>query len=438
MPKTAIGKYRWTIVTLLFFATTVNYMDRQVIGLLKDRLANMLQWSEQDYSHIVMAFTASYALGLLVFGIIIDRIGSRLGYTWSIIIWSLSAMAHAFMRTTLGFGIARSALGLGESGNFPAAIKSVAEWFPKRERALATGIFNSGSNVAAILGPALIALLLSVGGAVWGVRSAFLVTGALGFLWLAFWLTFYDTPQRLLGKRVQQPEYDHILSDDEDELPAAQQTRISWVTLLGVKQTWAFFVGKLLTDPVWWFYLFWVPSYINATYHLDITKSWVYVSVIYTVASFGSILGGYLSGWLIHHKGFPDYKARKLAMFIFACCVFPIILIRFTDHVWVAVGLISLAAAAHQAWSANIFTTASDMFPKRAVSSVVGIGGMAGSLGGVVFPLITGIVLDHFKALGHLGVGYNIIFAICAVAYLLAWILMHFLCPKMVRISIKA
>ena len=436
MPQTAIGKYRWTIVTLLFFATTVNYMDRQVIGLLKDRLAIMLHWTEKDYSHIVMAFTASYAVGLLLFGKIIDRIGTRLGYTWSIIVWSLSAMAHAFMNTTLGFGIARSALGLGESGNFPAAIKGVAEWFPKRERALATGIFNSGSNIAAVIGPALIAVLLSVGGPVWGPKSAFLVTGAFGLLWLVFWLRFYDSPARLLGKRLKQPEYDHIHSDDEDLPVTGVQKPIGWGTILGVKQTWAFFVGKLLTDPVWWFYLFWVPSYINTTFHLDITKSWVYVSVIYTVASFGSILGGYLSGWLIHKRGYPDYKARKTAMFIFALCVCPIVLIRFTSEVWVAVGLISLAAAAHQAWSANIFTTASDMFPKRAVSSVVGIGGMAGSLGGVVFPLVIGIILDHFKVLGQIGVGYNIIFAICAVAYLVAWVSMHFLCPKMVRIKI--
>jgi ACS family hexuronate transporter-like MFS transporter len=434
MPKTAIGKYRWTIVTLLFFATTVNYMDRQVIGLLKDRLAVMLHWTEKDYSHIVIAFTTAYAIGLLAFGAIIDWIGTRLGYMWAIIVWSLSAMVHAFMNTTLGFGMARSALGLGESGNFPAAIKAVAEWFPKRERALATGIFNSGSNIAAIIGPALIALLLSVGGPVWGPKSAFLVTGALGFLWLFFWLRFYDSPSRLLGKRVQQPEYDLIHSDVEDQ--ADQQKRVGWRTILGVKQTWAFFFGKLLTDPVWWFYLFWVPSYINATFHMDITKSWVYVSVIYTVASFGSILGGHLSGWLIR-KGYEDYKARKMAMLIFALCVLPIVLIRFTNEVWVAVGLISLAAAAHQAWSANIFTTASDMFPKRAVSTVVGIGGMAGSVGGIIFPLAVGIILDHFKLLGHIGVGYNIIFAICAVAYIVAWVLMHFLCPKMVRIRLS-
>lgn len=436
MPGTAIGKYRWTIVTLLFFATTINYMDRQVIGLLKDNLAKALNWTEKDYSHIVMAFTAAYALGLLLFGKFIDRIGTRIGYVLSIIVWSLSAMAHAFVHTTLGFGIARSALGLGESGNFPAAIRSVAEWFPKRERALATGIFNSGSNIAAVLGPALVAFLLGVGGPDWGWRLAFLFTGALGFIWLLFWLWLYNSPAKMLNKRLGQAEYDYIHSDDEDLPSVEKQKPIGWGTILGVKQTWAFFVGKLLTDPVWWFYLFWVPTYINTTFHLDITKSWVYVSVIYTVASFGSVLGGHLSGWLIQHKGYADYKARKTAMFIFAVCVLPIVLIRFTSDVWVAVGLISLAAAAHQAWSANIFTTASDMFPKRAVSSVVGIGGMAGSLGGVAFPFAVGIILDHFKVLGHIGVGYNIIFAICAVAYLLAWGLMHLLCPKMIRIKL--
>lgn len=437
MPSTTIGKYRWTIVTLLFFATTINYMDRQVIGLLKVKLAVMFHWTETDYSHIVMAFTASYAVGLLVFGRIIDIIGTKLGYIISIIVWSLSAMAHAFVRTTLGFGIARSALGLGESGNFPAAIKGVAEWFPKKERALATGIFNSGSNVAAIICPAMVALLLHVGGDTWGPRFAFLVTGLFAFTWLLFWKRLFNTPAKLRGNRLGEAEYEYIHADDAEEAKESAGTgRVGWGKILGVRQTWAFFFGKFLTDPVWWFYLFWVPSYIEASFHMDIRTSWIYVSVIYTVASFGSILGGYLSGWLIR-KGMPEYRARKTMMLIFAFCVLPIFLIRFTDNVWVAVGLISLAAAAHQAWSANIFTTASDMFPKNAVSSVVGIGGMAGSLGGVLFPFAIGLILEHFKGLGQIGVGYNIIFAVCAVAYLVAWIVMHFLCPKMVRIQLN-
>jgi ACS family hexuronate transporter-like MFS transporter len=414
---------------LLFFATTINYMDRQVIGLLKDTLAGYLHWTEKDYSNIVMAFTASYAIGLFFFGKFIDVIGTRLGYVLSIIVWSLSAMAHALVRTTLGFGIARSALGLGESGNFPAAIKGVAEWFPKKERALATGIFNSGSNVAAILCPPLVAYLITSS---LGWRSAFLITGGVGFIWLIFWLIFYNTPGKMRGKRLGEAEYEYINQDaDEPENPKP----IGWGRILSVKQTWAFVVGKFLTDPVWWFYLFWVPTYFYKTFHLDISKSWVCVSVIYTVASFGSILGGYLSGWLIR-KGYPEYRARKTAMFIFALCVCPVFLIRFTSDVWVAVGLISVAAAAHQAWSANIFTTASDMFPKNCVSSVVGIGGMAGSLGGVLFPWVIGMVLVHFDALGHIGIGYNILFAICSVAYLIAWVSMHLLCPRMVRINV--
>ncbi|MBS1600379.1 MAG: MFS transporter [Bacteroidetes bacterium] len=424
----AIGKYRWVVVTLLFIATTINYLDRQVIGLLKDNLSKDFNWSEQDYSNIVMAFSAAYAIGLLGFGRFVDRIGTKLGYTIAVIIWSIAAMAHALAKTTFGFGLARTALGLGEAGNFPAAIKAVAEWFPKKSRAFATGIFNSGTNIASIVGPPSIAIIYTS----YGWQPAFLWTGGLGFAWLIFWWIYYDIPAK--QKRLKKPEYDYIHSDAPDEA-TAKSTKISLWKILSLRQTWAFVCGKFFTDPIWWFYLFWIPSYFNTTYSLDLRKSAVHVSTVYIVASFGSVLGGYLSTWFIK-KGWPIYKARKTALFVFALCVMPVVLVRFTNHIWVAVALISLAASAHQAWSATIFTTASDMFPKKAVSSIVGIGGMAGSIGGILFPLMVGILLDHFKALGILSTGYNIIFIICGSSYLMACLMIHLLAPRMTTVQL--
>jgi MFS transporter, ACS family, hexuronate transporter len=414
-----MGRYRWVVVSLLFFATTINYLDRQVIGLLKDNLTKDLSWSEKDYSRIVMAFATAYAIALMLFGRLIDKIGTRLGYAISIIIWSVAAMFHALATGTLSFGIARTALGLGEAGNFPAAIKAVAEWFPKKDRALATGIFNSGTNVAAIIGPPLIAWIFSR----YGWQAAFVWTGSLGFIWLIFWWWLYEIPSR--QKRITKEEFEYIHSDKNgDDNDESQKPR--WSALFRLKKTWAIIFGKFLTDPVWWFYLFWIPSYFNTTYHLNLTSSAIHVSTVYIIASFGSILGGYLSGWLIR-KGIPIDKARKYSMFIFACCVVPIFFVRYTNGIWPAVWLISLAAAAHQAWSATIYTVAGDMFPKNILSSVIGIGGMAGSAGGILFPLFIGILLDHFKLLGQLGTGYNIIFGICAIAYLVAWIIMQIL-----------
>ena len=414
-----MGRYRWVVVSLLFFATTINYLDRQVIGLLKDNLAKDFSWSEKDYSRIVMAFSTAYAIALMLFGRLIDKIGTRLGYAISIIIWSVAAMFHAMATGTLGFGIARTALGLGEAGNFPAAIKAVAEWFPKKDRALATGIFNSGTNVAAIIGPPLIAWIFSN----YGWQEAFIWTGSLGFIWLIFWWWLYRIPSR--QKKITKEEFEYIHSDQDEDVND-QSPKPRWSGLFRQRQTWAIIFGKFLTDPVWWFYLFWIPSYFNSTYHLNLTSSAIHVSTVYIIASFGSILGGYLSGWLIR-RGIPIYKARKYSMFIFACCVVPIFFVRYTNGIWPAVWLISLAAAAHQAWSATIYTVAGDMFPKKILSSVIGIGGMAGSAGGILFPFLIGIILDHFKLLGQLGTGYNIIFGICAGAYLVAWVIMQVL-----------
>jgi MFS transporter, ACS family, hexuronate transporter len=414
------SNYRWRICALLFFATTINYLDRQVIGLLKPVLEKDFGWTETDYSGIVMAFSAAYAIGLLGFGRVIDKIGTKLGYIISIVVWSIAAMAHALAKTTAGFSIARAVLGLGEAGNFPAAIKAVAEWFPKKERALATGIFNSGANVGAVTAPILVPWILGM----YGWEEAFVLTGAVGFIWLIFWWIYYEVPSR--QKRLSKTEYEYIHSDEQDTV---ETEKLSWFKLLSFRQTWSFVVGKMLTDPIWWFFLFWLPSYFASAFQIDFKKPSLHLAIVYTATTIGSIGGGYLSGWLIR-LGMPVFKARRLSMLIFALCVVPIVFAQFTANVWVAVALISLAAASHQAWSANIFTTVSDMFPKSSVSSVVGIGGMAGSVGGIVFPLFIGTLLDHYKLMGDIVKGYNILFIFCGFAYLVALGMMYWLVPK--------
>jgi len=431
MDTTTIGRYRWRICALLFFATTINYIDRQVIGLLKPMLEKDFNWTEVDYGHIVTAFSASYAIGLLLFGRLVDKIGTKMGYILSIIVWSVAAMAHALAKSTIGFGMARVLLGVGESGNFPVAIKSVAEWFPKKERALATGIFNSGANIGAVVAPIVVPWLAGT----YGWQQAFIWTGVLGFIWLIFWIFMYEIPAR--HKMLSAGEFDYIHSDhDEVKDITDEKPRIGWMQLLGIRQTWAFVFGKLLTDPIWWFFLFWLPSYFSTTFHLDFTKPNIQLIIIYTASTVGSIGGGYLSSWLIKSKQWPVFKARKASMLLFAVCIVPVIFVKQTGNIWVVVAIIGLAAAAHQAWSANIFTTVSDMFPKYAVSSVVGIGGMAGSIGGSLFPLVVGWLLNHYKLLGNIGAGYNILFIICGCAYLIAWGMMHLFAPKMERVSI--
>lgn len=427
MNSTVIGRYRWRICALLFFATTINYIDRQVIGILKPILEKEFNWTESQYGEIVMVFSACYAFGLLVFGRFVDKVGTKVGYSVSIIVWSVAAMAHALAKSTFGFGAARAVLGLGEAGNFPVAIKSVAEWFPKKERAFATGIFNSGANIGAVLAPAVVPWLANA----YGWQEAFIWTGVVGFVWLIFWLVMYEIPAR--HKKITKAEYEYIHSDQADE--SGTKKKVPWLKLFGIRQTWAFVFGKLLTDPIWWFFLFWLPSYFSTTFNLDMKNLGLPLIIVYTATTVGSIGGGYLSSYFIK-RGMPVFKARKTAMFIFAVCVLPIMTARYTDNMWVAVALISLAAAAHQAWSANIFTTASDMFPRFALSSVVGIGGMAGSLGGMLFPIVVGGLLDHYKALGNINAGYNILFLICGVMYLLAWVMMHIFAPKMEEVKI--
>lgn len=416
------GNYRWGVCALLFFATTINYLDRQVVALLKPMLSQQFEWTEITYSRIVLAFSITYAVGIFFAGKLVDTIGTRKGYSLSVIVWSAAAMLHALVQSTFGFGVVRGLLGIGESGNFPTAIKTVAEWFPKKERALATGIFNSGSNIGAIVAPAVVPWLAVT----YGWQAAFFWTGIIGFIWLLCWWKFYQVPSK--HKKISVAEYAYIHSDTEPTLQSTQAA--PWLTLFKYRQTWAIIFGKLLTDPIWWFFLFWLPSYFSSIFHLSSADLGKPLIVIYSAAMIGSIGGGYLSSYLIR-RGSEVFIARKLSLFIFACCVVPVLFANNNPHLWHVVGLISLAAAAHQAWSANVYTLASDMFPKYAVSSVSGIGGMAGSVGGIIFPIVVGLLLNHYKLLGDIGAGYRILFMICASMYLLAWLLVHICAPRM-------
>jgi MFS transporter, ACS family, hexuronate transporter len=416
-----IRNYRWLIVAMLFFATTINYLDRQIIGLLKPALEMEFTWSEKDFAYIVMAFTAAYAFGLLFFGWLIDKIGTKAGYSWSVIIWSISGMCHALARSVSGFSFARIGLGIGEAGNFPAAMKAVAEWFPKKERALATGIFNAGTSIGVVMALLITPWILVS----YGWQEVFWITGSLGFLWLIFWLILYEIPAR--QKRLTGYEYKLITADQELVDKGSQTSHpIKWHRLFTFPQTWAFVTGKFLIDPIYWFFLFWLPSYFSSTFNLDLTRPSLELMIIYAATTVGSISGGYFSSWLIR-KGWPTLKARKTTLLIVATLELSIISAQFVTDIWVAVALISLAVALHQAWATNMFTTASDMFPKEAVSSVVGIGGMTGALGGILFPMLVGYLLDAYKAEGNLAGGYNLLFTICGLTYLVALTIIHVL-----------
>lgn len=424
------SNYRWTICALIFFATTINYLDRQVIGILKPLLDSDLGIGEKDYSHIIMAFQLCYGVGMVIAGRLIDKFGTKLGYGVSVILWSFAAMGHALAKGTLGFGIWRGFLGVTEAGNFPAAIKAVAEWFPKKERALATGIFNSGTNVGAIVAPLAIPAMVVL----WGWQSAFIVTGAIGFLWVIVWFLFYEIPEK--HKKVTANELAYINSDVDEQ--AETKEKVPWLKLLKYRQTWLFFIGKGLTDPIWWFYLFWIPGWLATVRGagLDVKSFGLPLAFIYTMTTVGSIGGGWVSGYMIK-KGMSPFKARKYTMLIFALLVIPIIFAQSPSiGNWGAVCLIALAASSHQAWSANIFTTVSDAFPKKAVSSVTGIGGMAGAVGGAFISYVAGGILEHFKGLGHIETGYVIMFGIAGSAYLLAWIIMQVFAPKVKKVTL--
>ncbi|NGM60332.1 MFS transporter [Sphingobacterium sp. SGG-5] len=459
MKTQTLGKYRWTICALLFFATTVNYLDRQVLSLLKPTLEEKFGWSNSDYADIAAIFQFVYAISMLFAGRIVDKLGTKWGYAWAIIIWSIGAIIHAYSIaigeaiiatlgwigiaavpvSVIGFMFSRTILAIGEAGNFPAAIKATAEYFPKKERSLATGIFNSGANVGAVLAPLTVPWIAGH----WGWAAAFEIIGAIGLLWLIFWFIFYEKPEK--QKRLSAEELAYINSDQDEgasvaEIAAKTETvkeKVSWFKLLGYKQTWAFTVGKFMTDGVWWFFLFWLPAYLKDQYGIVDEGIMLPLAVLYSMTMVGSIGGGWFPKYFID-KGYAPYDGRMKAMLMIAVIPLVVLLAQPLGHYsfWMPVILIGIGASAHQAWSANIFTTVSDMFPKKAVGSVVGIGGMAGGLGGVVITKIGGYLFDYYQALGHIETGYTIMFAICAVAYLIAWAIMKALVPKMKLVQI--
>ena len=394
------SSYRWTICALLFVATTINYVDRQVLGILAPTLQRELHWTEADYGDIVSWFSFAYAFGFLVAGRVIDWIGVRRGLAIAVVAWSAAAIGHALARTAAGFSVARAMLGMSESAIFPGSIKTVAEWFPQRERALATGIFNAGTNTGAILTPLLVPWIALQ----WGWQWAFVVTGALGLLWLVLWIPLYRNP----------PATGASVTD----------ARVPWVSLFGHRQTWAFIVGKLMADPVWWFYLYWLPKFLDAKYGVKLAQVAAPIIAVYLIADVGSVGGGWLSSALIK-RGWSVNRARKATMLAMALLIVPTTLASRAPSMWAAVLIVGVAAAAHQAWSANVYTLASDMFPKSAVGSVVGIGAFAGAMGGVVFQRVTGRVLQAN------GSDYAPIFVVCGLAYVTAWTIIHLLAPRL-------
>lgn len=438
-----VGSYRWVICGLLFFATTVNYLDRQVMSLLQPTLKRLFDWTYSDYGNITAAFQFTYAIGLLFAGRIVDKLGTKKGYALAVVVWSIGAIIHAkavtignelngvlgwagltMSTSVLGFVFARSFLAIGEAGNFPSAIKATAEYFPKKERSFATGIFNSGTTIGAILVPLAVPWIEKQ----WGWQGTFVIIGLIGFLWLIFWYIFYDKPEK--QKRLSAKEQAYINSDEEQAVPG-QVTKVSWGKLLRYNQTWAFAVGKFLTDGVWWFFLFWLPAYLDDQYHLSLNDMAIPLAVLYSLTMIGSIGGGWFPIHFIK-KGYAAYDGRMKAMLIIAFIPLVVLAAQPLGGItfWAPVLLIGIGASAHQAWSANIFTTVSDMFPKKAVGSVVGIGGMAGGLGGVLISKIGAALFDHYKELGHVETGYTIMFTFCAIAYLIAWVVMKSLVPK--------
>ena len=411
-PVGAAGRVRWVIVGLLFAATAINYVDRQMIGLLKPTLQSEFRWNETTYADIVFWFQLAYALGYTVFGNVVDRIGARLGYAAAFLIWTGAHMLHALAHSVFGFAAVRFLLGVGESGNFPSGLKAVTEWFPKKERALATGIFNAGSNVGAIVTPLIVPGLTLA----YGWRGAFVVTGAVSLIWLVAWVGVYRRPRQ--SKQVSEAELAYIESD-----PADPPAKVPWRRLLARRETWAFAIGKFLTDPVWWMFLFWLPDFLVKRHGLDLKTFGPPLVVIYVVSDLGSIFGGWMSSRLIH-RGWTINRARKTTMLLCAIAVTPIFFAQYVDSLWGAVAIISLATAAHQAWSANIYTLPSDMFPRKAVGSVIGIGGTAGAIGGMVFSLYIGQVLERLGT-------YSLIFYVAGSVYLIALAIMHLLTPRL-------
>jgi ACS family hexuronate transporter-like MFS transporter len=416
LPK--IGRHRWVVVWLLFAATAINYVDRQMIGVLKPTLSAELGWNETDYGNIVFWFQAAYAVGYLGFGRIVDLIGARLGYGIAVTIWTIAHVAHGGVHSVTQFALARFGLGIGESGNFPAGIKAVTEWFPQKERAFAIGLFNAGANIGAIVTPLLVPWLTIT----YGWRMAFVVTGVLGVVWLAAWLIFYRRPGE--HRKVTQAELDYIQQDPVDPL-----VPIGWGRLLRVRETWAYAIGKFCIDPIWWFFLFWLPGYLGKRYGLDLVSFGPPLVAIYILSDGGSIFGGWMSSRLIK-AGRTVNAARKLTMLVCAIAVLPIFFAQDIDNLWVAVLVIGIATAAHQAFSANLYTLPSDLFPRGAVGSVVGIGGTIGAVGGMAMAKYAGYVLDTFGS-------YTPLFAVAGSAYLIALLAVHLLSPRLERVSVE-
>ena len=403
---------RWTICALLFFATTINYLDRQVLSMLAKTLETSIGWTSIQYGYITGAFQAAYAIGLLAAGYVIDRVGTRKGYSIAVSVWSLAAIAHAAATSAFTFGIARAFLGLGEAPNFPACVKTVAEWFPKKERALAFGILNAGTNIGPVIAPLTVPWLAVT----YGWQTAFIATGAIGFVWLIFWLLLYHKPEA--HPRISAAELAYIQSD-----PADPAGTVAWSRLIPRPETWAFALGKFLTDPVWWFYLFWLPKYLQEKFGLSLLQIIVPTLVVYNAASIGSVGGGWLSSTLIK-RGFTINRARKTAMLICALCILPVLYAPFSTNLWLVVTLISLATSAHQGWSANLFTLSSDMFPRTAVASVVGIGATAGAIGGVLMQITAGYVVQLTNS-------YLPLFSFSGVAYIAALGIINALSPRL-------
>jgi MFS transporter, ACS family, hexuronate transporter len=426
-----IKNYRWIILALLVSATTINYLDRQILGLLKPTLEIEFSWSETDFAFLVMAFTGAYAVGLISWGWFIDRIGTKPGYIISVAAWSIMGMLHAAARSVTGFGLARIGLGLTEAGNVPAGMKTIAEWFPRKERALATGLFNAGTSFGIIIALLVVPLILSS----FGWHEVFIITGSVGFVWLLVWIYVYDVPSK--HKRLTTEEYNYIHDGQKLDAEAQEEVvKIKWLKLFTYPQTWAFITGKILLDPIYWFFMFWLPSYFASTFKLNMSNLSPELMIIYTMTVLGSVGGGYFSSWLIK-RGWPTLKARKTALFIFAVLELTVLSAQYATNAWMVVGILSFTLAIHQAWSTNIFTLVVDLFPKQAVSSVTGIGAMSGAVGGMLFPLFVGYVLDTYKSAGNLIGGYNLLFIICGLTYLFAWTIIHLLTRKSGTVSLN-
>lgn len=408
----SIGNYRWRMVVLLFFATTINYINRQTLGILAPQLQALFGWTEKDYGFIIMAFQAAYAVGLLTMGTVLDKIGTRIGFIISVVILSLSGMIHAVLSSFMSFAVARFALGIGASANFPASIKTIAEWFPKKERATATGIFNTGSNLGAILSPLIIPIIALK----WGWQWAFIFAGILGFIWLIFWFFTYKKPEETAT--LSSSELTHIQQDEKE----TETVKLPWKSIISYKQTWGIMLSRFLTDPIWWFFLYWLPKYLNSNFHIDLTHIGLPLIIVYVISMGGSVIGGWLSSSMIN-RGKNPVSARKLTIFFMSLLVVPIFFTSFTSNIWIAVTLISMATFAHQGYAANIFTIVSDIFPKNAVGSVTGLAGFAGAIGGVLFSGAVGLIL---QITGN----YYLVFGIASVAYLLCWLALFLFVPS--------